>query len=63
MLEGGQDSGERGFISKRHAHPRANTDALGQRFRNGIIELALNGAIDNDPYVIWLHHLTGGQFN
>src|SRR6266571_5200320 len=51
LLQHGQDRGEGGFVAKRNSHARADTDAVGQRLRHGIIELALNGAVDNHANV------------
>ena len=39
--------GQGGFVAKRHAQTRTHGDAAGQRFRDGIIELAVNGAIND----------------
>src|SRR5882724_9478152 len=56
FVQDGHHCGKRGFVAKWNAHPRADTDSLGHRFRDEIIELAMDGAVDNYSNEVRLEH-------
>jgi hypothetical protein len=48
--------GESGFVAKRHAYTRADSDSARQAFGYGIIQLAMDRPINDDANVIGLCH-------
>src|SRR5207249_5721658 len=56
LLKRGHNRGERGLLTKRDPHPRADTDAFRQCLGNSVIKLAMNRAVDNDADEGWFHH-------
>ena len=50
------DCGERRFFAKRYAHARADSDSARQAVRNSVVELTMDGPINDDANVIGLCH-------
>src|SRR5947207_12447141 len=51
LIERGDDGRQTCFATDWNAHPRADAHSLSQIFRHGIIQLAMNRAVDNHPDV------------
>ena len=56
MLENTNNSGQRRFVAERYPHAGADADPLREFFWHGVIELAVDRPINNDPNVIGSHH-------